>query len=65
MTAVPMVTITLSPAEFAIVKEAVEELLNDSDLLYGGADDFDLQYNKVKAVLARLNKVEQTQIHTH
>lgn len=59
------VTLTLTANEFFLIKDAVEELLNDSDLIWGGPDDSPVRYEAAKRLVARLNTIEQTEVITH
>lgn len=61
------VTLTLSVLEFALVKDAVDELLNDSDLIWGNCDESEDSrlYERAKRLADRLEKIEQMEIITH
>jgi hypothetical protein len=61
------VTLTLTHQEFFLIKSAVEELLNDSDVIWGNADDSENSslYAEVKRLADRLEKIEQMEVITH
>lgn len=61
------VTLTLNHQEFFLIKSAVEELLNDSDVIWGNADDSENSslYAEVKRLADRLEKIEQMEVITH
>ena len=60
-------TITLTHQEFFLIKSAVEELLNDSDLIWGNCDvpDGERLYDEAKCLADRLEKIEQMEVITH
>lgn len=58
-------TLTLTGPEFFILKDAMEELCNDSDLIWGGPDDHLAQYSLAGKLLERLEKMEQTEVIPH
>ena len=55
------IVLTLTPQEFFLLKSAVEELLNDSDLIWGNADAVGTSplYEEAKRLADRLEKIEQ------
>lgn len=61
------VTLTLTPQEFFLLKTAVEELLNDSDVIWGNADESEDSrlYGEVKSLADRLERIEQMEVITH
>ena len=59
------ITLTLTPQEFFILKDAMEELCNDSDLIWGGPDDHAARYEEAMRLAARLEKMEQMEVVTH
>lgn len=58
-------TLTLTGPEFFILKDAVEELCNDSDLIWGGADDHLAQYSLAGKLLERLEEMAQMEVTPH
>jgi hypothetical protein len=67
------VTLTLTHQEFFLIKSAVEELLNDSDLIWGNCHEECYEnfvtrtplYDEAKCLADRLEKIEQTEVITH
>jgi hypothetical protein len=61
------ITITLTHQEFFLIKSAVEELLNDSDVIWGNMDESDNSrlYDEVERLADRLEKIEQMEVITH
>ena len=59
------VTLTLTHQEFFLIKSAVEELCNDSDLIWGGPDDHEQRYEEAGRLFDRLCKIEQMEVITH
>ena len=61
------VTLTLSAQEFGLIQDAVDELLNDSDLIWGNCDqaDSDRLYDEVCRLAKRLAKIEQMEVIPH
>jgi hypothetical protein len=59
------ITLTLTPNEFFILKDAVEELCNDSDLIWGGPDDSPVRYEAAGRLYDRLCKIEQSEVIPH
>ena len=59
------ITLSLSPQEFFLLKDAVEELCNDSDLIWGGPDDHEQRYAEAGRLFDRLCKIEQMEVITH
>jgi hypothetical protein len=55
------IVLTLTSQEFFLLKSAVEELLNDSDLIWGNADEVGTSplYDEAKRLADRLEKIEQ------
>lgn len=58
-------TLTLTGPEFFILKDAVEELCNDSDLIWGGPDDHLAHYSRAAKLLERLEKMAQAEVTPH
>lgn len=63
----PSITLTLTPPEFFLLKSAVDELLNDSDLIWGNCDESEDSrlYDEAKRLADRLEKIEQMEVITH
>jgi hypothetical protein len=61
------VTLTLTHQEFFLIKSAVEELLNDSDVIWGNVDESENSrlYDEVERLADRLEKIEQMEVITH
>lgn len=59
------ITLTLTPQEFFLLKEAMDELCNDSDLIWGGPDDHSARYDAAMRLAARLEQIEQMQVIPH
>lgn len=60
-------TLELNVFEFELVKSAVDELLNDSDLIWGNCDESEDSrlYERAKRLADRLEKIEQTEVIPH
>lgn len=59
------VQLRVSPRELQLLRESVEEMLNDSDLIWGGPDDHRRLYEEFSSLHDRLHKLEQTEVFTH
>lgn len=59
------ITMQLTAQEFFLLKSAMEELCNDSDLIWGGPDDHADTYHRAGKLLERLEHIEQTEVVTH
>jgi hypothetical protein len=61
------ITLTLNPQEFFLLKSAVEELLNDSDVIWGNADESEDSrlYEQAKRLADRLERIEQMVVIPH
>lgn len=59
------VTVTLTPQQVALLREAVDQMMNDSDLIWGGPDDHREIYEAYERIDATLQQVEQTQVFPH
>ena len=61
------ISLVLSPREFALVKDAVDELLNDSDIVWGNCDvpNGERLYDEVCHLSKRLAKIEQMVVIPH
>jgi|LakMenEpi03Aug12_release.lakeMendotaPanAssembly.Ray.scaffolds.fasta_scaffold1243268_3 hypothetical protein len=61
------IVLTLTPQEFFLLKGAVEELLNDSDFIWGNCDvpDGERLYDEAKRLADRLCKIEQMVVIPH
>jgi hypothetical protein len=55
------ISLTLTPQEFALLKDAMDELCNDSDLIWGNEDEAHCQrrYEEAKRLADRLEKIGQ------
>ncbi len=60
-----LITLMLSSQEFFLLKEAMDELCNDSDLIWGGPDDHSVRYDAAMRLAARLEQIEQTVVIPH
>lgn len=65
MTVRKTVQLQLSPRELQLLLESVEEMLNDSDLIWGGPDDHRRLYEEFSSLHDRLHKLEQAEVFTH
>ena len=59
------VTLTLTLHEVALLRQSVEEMLNDSDTVWGGPDNHREIYEAYERIDAKLQTVEQTQVYPH
>ena len=61
------IQLSLTKQEFFLLKSAVEELLNDSDFIWGNCDvpDGERLYDEAKRLADRLEKIEQMEVITH
>ena len=59
------IVIRFTPQEFFLLKEAMDELCNDSDLIWGGPDDHTIRYEAAMRLAARLEQIEQKQVLPH
>lgn len=61
------IPLSVSPQEFFLLKSAMEELCNDSDLIWGNADESSdgRLYEGAKRLLSRLEKIEQMVVIPH
>jgi hypothetical protein len=59
------IVIRFTPQEFFLLKEAMDELCNDSDLIWGGPDDHSVRYDAAMRLAARLEQIEQTVVIPH
>lgn len=59
------IIIPFSPQEFFLLKEAMDEMCNDSDLIWGGPDDHTIRYEAAMRLAARLEKIEQMTVIPH
>lgn len=64
MTVRKTVQLRVSPRELQLLREAVEEMLNDSDLIWGD-DDFRKILGEYEQLNELLQDAEQTQVFTH
>ena len=55
------ISLTLTPQEFALLKDAMDELCNDSDLIWGNEDEahYQRRYEEAMRLADRLEKIEQ------
>lgn len=55
------ISLTLTPQEFALLKDAMDELCNDSDLIWGNEDEahYQRRYQEAMRLADRLEKIEQ------
>lgn len=62
-----MITLMLDSREFFLIKEAVEELLHDSDVIWGNVDESEdsRRYDEAKRLADRLEKIEQMVVIPH
>lgn len=60
-----LITLMLSSQEFFLLKEAMDELCNDSDLIWGGPDDHSVRYDAAMRLAARLEQIEQMVVIPH
>jgi hypothetical protein len=61
------IPLAVSHQEFFLIKSAVEELLNDSDLVWGNCDEPEDSrlYEEAKRLADRLETIEQTVVIPH
>jgi hypothetical protein len=59
------IVIRFTPQEFFLLKEAMDELCNDSDLIWGGPDDHSVRCDAAMRLAARLEQIEQTVVIPH
>lgn len=61
------IQLSLTPQEFFLLKSAVDELLNDSDLIWGNCDESEDSrlYDEAKRLADRLEKIEQMDVIPH
>jgi hypothetical protein len=60
-----LIHLRVDTQEFFLIKEAVAELLNDSDLIWGGPDDSPARYAQAKRLADRLEQIEQMVVIPH
>lgn len=65
MTVQKTVQLRVTPRELQLLRESVEEMLNDSDLIWGGPDDHRRLYEEFGSLHDRLCKLEQAEVFTH
>ena len=55
------ISLTLTPQEFALLKDAMDELCNDSDLIWCNEDEahYQRRYQEAMRLADRLEKIEQ------
>lgn len=62
-----VISLNVTPQEFFLLKSAMQELCNDSDLIWGNADESEDNrlYQEAERLLSRLDKIEQTEVIPH
>ena len=59
------ITLTFTPQEFFLLKESLDEMCNDSDVIWGGDDNHSIRYEAAMRLAARLDLVEQLEVIPH